>query len=118
MPGERIPSDSTIRDIVSTLERRDRFVANVLDLLRKAEKEQGPAVVRIGITGKGVLPNIRVDAADGTWTRGAFDGVTFKSFADFGQFASTESNWSTKSMTFAEVETLLRELRGFQPRKV
>ena len=118
MPGERIPSDSTIRDIVSTLKRRDLFVANVLDLLRKAEKEQGPAVVRVGITGKGILPNVRVDAADGTWTRGAFDGVTFKSFADYHQFASAEANWSTKSMTHGEVESLLRELRGFQPRKV
>jgi hypothetical protein len=105
---ERIPSNATISNILSTLSNPDRFVAHALDVMRQTEKQRSSAcVMRLGVTGGGVLPNFRVDAADGTWTAGAFDGVSFKSFP----LGSDDGNWSTRSLATNEVEAILASLR-------
>jgi hypothetical protein len=107
----QLNSDVTVREVVPTLHNADRFVRGVLELLRKTEKGRGPCVVRLGITGRGLLPNIRIDAADGSWTLGAFDGVSFKSFEELGTGTTDLGTWSTKGSNRLEVEEVLRELR-------
>ena len=41
-------------------------------------------------------PNFRIDAADGTWTAGAFDGISFAQF-DLGNI---EDNWEHRLLRY------------------
>lgn len=103
-----ISSNATLHDVVGTHFNIDQFVALVFDTMRKAKKEHGPVVIRLGVTGAGKLPNFRLDAVSGAW-KSAFDGVTRQPF-DPGD---NEVNWSTEVMHFNDVEALLRKLRNY-----
>lgn len=94
--------------MLARLGDRDAYVRNVLDTMRKLARQNGPVVVRIGITGTGTRPSYRVDRADGS-VLAAFDAQTHEPFTDVD--VSGRENWSTGAMTFQEVEDLLRSIR-------
>lgn len=111
MANEPLSHDAIIADVVSSLENAEEYVRRVLTTLVTVRREQGEVVVRIGIRGKGVLPNYRIDrAGESGQSINAFDGTTHKPFTDVRSIDT--SNWSTRSMTYDEVRGLLGSIRG------
>ena len=90
--------------------------------MSKTRMEHGSAVVHIGITGNGVVPNYRVSPEGKWWGEGktgeeiyayfvAFNGQNHECM-DWGIDELVDSrSWSTKHMTWDEVRTFLGELR-------
>jgi hypothetical protein len=105
MPGTLHP-DATLHDIVDTHPKPRSFVAGIRHIMFKTEKDRGPVVVRIGVMGEGISPNFRIDAANGLWSLGAFDGVSYQPFNAVDRIG----NWSTARMSLPEVDMLLTEL--------
>jgi hypothetical protein len=56
-----LASNSTIRDVRTDLAQPERYVRLVLANIMASEREHGPVVVRIGITGTGQFPHYRID---------------------------------------------------------
>lgn len=56
-----LPQGSTISDVRHTLAQPERYVRVVLSNIVGAEREHGPVVVRIGVTGTGQFPHYRLD---------------------------------------------------------
>ncbi len=110
---EPIPSDSTILSVAPRLKRPRDFAANVLHLMKKAEQDHGSVIVRIGITGMGILPNFRIESINGNM-KVAYDGVTYKPFAEAG---THDQNWSTHGTTYQEVADLVAKLTILQRQK-
>ena len=109
-----LSKDATIADVAPTLRAGDVFVAQVRHLMMKTEKERNRAVVaRIGTTGQGILPNFRIDEADGAPIE-AYDGVTFK---PFGEKGTRDANWGTKAMTLPEITELLEGMRNIRSKE-
>jgi hypothetical protein len=100
----KIPANATIRDVLPSLKDKRGYVATVRHQMSKAQKEHGPVKVRVGITGNGTLPSFRIDRTDAAPI--AFDGH----YHPFTDVQLSEENWSTESMTFQEIDDLLREI--------
>lgn len=110
--GEPIPSDSTLEDVRGTLIDAERHVATVLGTMSPCKKQHGNAHVRIGVTGEGKVPYHKVVFFDGEGKEqlyAAFDGRNKNEL-----YTVHEKTWSTRSMSFAEVQFLLGDIRGFK----
>ena len=109
MPTPPLKPDVTIRDVLPTLVDPEEFVRVIIGHLSQCSKLHLHATVRIGITGKGLYPSHKVmyDDADGKET-------LFGAFAESLRFTEKigESNWSTARMTYAEVRSLMTEIRS------
>lgn len=122
MAAPHIPPDSTIRDIVPTLHGATEYVRAVFGNMADFQKEHGGAYVRIGTTGRGRVPNYRLQFAYSEVTDfvvgedekyfSAFSGRTHRKL-EWGSKELQSESWSTRVMNFAEVGTLLGELRNF-----
>jgi len=113
MVNGELASDETIATVLTKLAKPDEYVAAVFAKLRRVQREQKHnAVVRIGITGTGLIPNylIEVDGEHGVRIE-AFDGQTHRQFTDV---AIGSENWSQRYMTYAEMEGLLGQMRGLK----
>lgn len=111
MAREQIPRNATIADVLPTLADQEDYVRRVLSTLSGMRREHGDVVVRIGVTGKGFLPNYRVDhAGELSVPISAFDGATHKPFSEVASIDT--DNWSTGSMTLDDVRGLLGRIRG------
>ncbi len=83
MPRGPLSHDAMIADVLPTLENAEEYVRRVLTTLVAVRREHGEVVVRIGVRGKGVMPNYRVDhAEESSRSISAFDGATHKPFTD------------------------------------
>lgn len=112
---EPISPDATLADVRHTLLEPERHVATVLGTMSPCRKEHGNAHVRIGITGEGKVPYHKVaylDESGNEQLYAAFDGKNKNE-----EYIVHEKTWSTKSMSFAEVQSLLGDIRGFTPFK-
>ena len=103
----RLKADETIATVWNYLTHKRPYGTGVFQKLRQCEKVYGNASVRIGVTGTGQKPYYRVFYTDEGGTR-----KIFNSFYDNHEpledgFAITQ-NWSTASMTTAELETFLK----------
>ena len=79
--------------------------------MRLQEKAGGAVVIRLGRTGTGRAPNYKLElAANGTFVA-AYDGANHKSY-DPLPGTGGDTFWSTATMSFDEVEGLLRNIRG------
>lgn len=108
-----IASDATLADIRDRLTKPEDHVATVLLTMQPCRKAHGNAYVRIGITGTGKVPYHKVvflDADGAEQLFGSFDGRNM----DAGNKVH-EDTWSTRTMSFAEVQALLGEIRGIKP---
>jgi hypothetical protein len=113
MPTETIANDATIGDVLATLDNAEEYVRRLLSTMGAMRPQHGAVVVRIGITGKGVMPNYRIDhAGEPSRSISAFDGQTHKPFTDVRNI-DTE-NWSTRSLTYDEVRGVLGQIRGYK----
>ena len=115
---QKIPHNNTIADIVGSLSKPEEYVRGVVGHLSECHIETGRngAYVRIGITGRGIVPNYRIempplDEGSGympTWK--AFRGSNHKILVD--ENILTDENWSNKSMSYHETRTLLGQIRS------
>jgi hypothetical protein len=131
--------DVTIADLLGTLARPEDYVRGVLEnlyacLSQGSGSQKGDLFVRIGVTGHGIVPHYRIDYFDELdlsskglgntsvcVTFGAFDGRTHKKIAVLEEASIQrdesillDQNWSTRSMTFKEIENLLGQIRDIK----
>jgi hypothetical protein len=115
MQPDPLKKDATIASVLPTLAKPEEYICAVLGNLSRCRKIQGNAHVRIGITGKGMFPSHKVLYTDATGNElmyGAFDQDR-----PFTEVKIHENTWSTASMTFGEVQSLLGEIRAYKPSK-
>ena len=107
--------DATITDALPGIIGKEEYVRQIVGNLMECKRAHGNASVRIGITGDGTAPYNRIsyfNAAEKEIAFGAFVGASpFKN-----SMRVNDDSWSTASMTFAEVQALLGELRQFKVR--
>lgn len=111
---ESLPKNATLRDLLSSLDKPESFVRQVVGVMHEAAKEYGEIIMRLGITGTGRAPNYRIERAEGGAPVMALDGANHKRWADGENFAAA-ANWSSDIMTKDEVANLLGEIRGYRP---
>ena len=123
--------NATIADVRDDLVKPERYVRLVLSNIVAAEREHGPVVVRIGVTGTGQFPHYRIDRRD---RHEIFDSeltvdIPFQTIngrnhqplaiVPEGEEADIlrDEHWSNGDMTREEVMTLLGEIRRKGPRR-
>lgn len=110
MKRQQLATDATIHSVRNMLDSEITYVSQVHQAMFERQKEHGPVVVRIGITGTGRRPSYRIETADGTGSPIAFDAQTQRPFTDVN--VNSPWNWSTNAMTFDEVDALLIGIRS------
>ena len=111
-----IASDATLADIRDRLAKPEDHVATVLLTMQPCRKAHGNAYVRIGITGTGKAPYHKVVYLDTDGAEQLFGSLYGRNMD--ADYQVHENTWSTKMMSFAEVQTLLGEIRGIKPNGV
>ncbi len=104
-----LAKDVTLRDLRTTLSDQEMFVAKALHVLRRELKNHPDVRLRLGITGGGRAPNYRVEANNEILF--PIDGSQHERWEEGYRFSEPD-NWSEKTMSFQEVEQLLREIRN------
>ncbi len=110
----QLEPDATIADLVTTLQEPEEYVRVVLGNMHACKQKHKDAIVRIGITGQGRMPFHKITYVENGSEKlfGAFDGRN--AFTDVQIHTDT---WSSKSMTYLEVQNLLGSLRGWKGKK-
>lgn len=91
------------------------FIPAVYGRVHAAGREHGDVLLRLGVTGTGKLPNYRLESPDGSVIE-AFDGNNHQPWPT-GSSVLDGANWSSATMTLAEVEALLSEERRLERRR-
>ena len=107
-----LSADATFNDLRLPPRLAERFVRKVLGVMRAAQKSHGQIKVRMGTTGTGVAPNYRFEETDGR-PLVAIDGANHQPWPDGASFGGSE-NWSKLTMSYGEVEEVLRALTGYK----
>jgi hypothetical protein len=105
-----ISNDTSIADIAPTLKDGAMFTARVRQRMIQEQKLHGPVVARVGVTGKGVAPNFRIDTVSGQPIK-SYDGQSYEPFSELN---THDKNWSTASMTLQEVSDLAAKMRSIK----
>ncbi len=114
-----IPVTTTLEEVVETLRNPQEFVRRVLaNLYECKKKDTGEVFVRIGITGHGIIPHYRIEAAhfpevDGPFPHvlNVYNGANHKIMSDVSPDAVRDEHWSIKKMDIESVAKLLGSLR-------
>ncbi len=119
-----LPRNTKISDIVDSLDDAEAYVRGVLENMYLCRKEHGSALVRVGITGRGIFPHYRVAPAGDQSGDVSIGGL--KKFLDNNFVAYNgrnheelpwdflelkEVHWSEAAMEIDEVKALLGRLR-------
>lgn len=103
-----LSKDVTLRDLSATLIDQETFVAKALHVLRRELKNHPDVCLRLGVTGGGKAPNYRIETDDKILF--PIDGANHERWEEGYGFEEPD-NWSQRTMSFLEVEQLLREIR-------
>ena len=106
-----LPTDATFRELRTSSAQAERFVRRVLGIMGEAQKAHGALTARMGTTGTGIAPNYRFENESGRPVF-AVDGATHVPWPEGESFDGTE-NWSSATMTYAEIQSILRALTGY-----
>ena len=127
MASIKLAANATIADIITKLDNPVEYVRSVLGNMLDCNKEHGEAFVRIGTTGRGIVPHYRVEPKlnidvfenDDLWAAHfvAFHGRNHKRL-DWGLRELRVENWSRGNMSYKEVQNLLGTLRGYTGKKI
>ena len=127
MASVKLDDDATIADITTKLDNPTEYVRGVFGNMVDCNKEHGTALVRIGTTGRGIVPHYRVEPEftlesfgdEDLWTTHfvAFHGRNHKRL-DWGFGELRGEHWSGGKMSYEEVQNLLGALRNFKRKKV
>src|SRR6202020_1150646 len=105
--------DATITDALPGIIGKEEYVRQIVGNLMECKRAHGNASVRIGITGDGTAPYNRI-----SYFNDAEKEIAFGAFVGASPFKNSmrvnDDSWSTASMTFADVQALLGELRQFK----
>jgi hypothetical protein len=112
----KLDPDSTIADVARTLDDAQDYVRRALGNLYAEVSKQPQSVITIGVTGKGVFPNYKIDVPHDdfgdmgvTQPARVFNGRTHRVLVDPDKVRG--ESWSRKSMNLEELKALLGELR-------
>jgi hypothetical protein len=131
--AERImEADARITDVVHTLDDPVEYLRGIVGSFFAYPFDKKEAVVRIGISGKGMIPNYCIEQycasisdrlevgsaaleiSTNIELRHCFHGRNHKEILDDSFIGG---NWSSASMKLAEVQTLLGQLRAYKKTK-
>jgi len=116
--------DARVTDVVHTLDDPIEYVRGIVESFITYQFDKKEAVVKIGVSGKGIIPNYCIEeygdhtsikAESGPLIstniklRNCFHGRNHKEILDDSFIGG---DWSSASMKFAEVQTLLGQLRS------
>ena len=127
MARRKLPEAATVKDILSSLQDSEEYVRGVLGNMISFKRTHAEPVVRIGTTGRGIVPHYRIEPAGSTGSPGdrfqefidhmvAFSGRNHRAMA-WDALDVRDEHWSTGAMTYDEIIGLIGELRGFQRKK-
>jgi hypothetical protein len=108
--------DATLEDVRSTLTKPEDHVAMVLSTMQPCRRKHGNAQVRIGVTGTGKVPYHKVVYLDDDGAEQLF--ASFDGHNPDHKNKVHEHTWSTRAMSFAEVQGLLGRIRGSALKRV
>ncbi|MEP9376044.1 hypothetical protein ABLE91_04970 [Aquabacter sp. CN5-332] len=128
MPMVKIASNSTILNLTGKPEQREEYVRALILNFYKLGPNRAGFVVRIGAQGKGHSPHYRFETAvpvmHGDQPAGfsqdtfiIYNGLNHEEMTAFEIQDTNDQNWSSKTMTFAEVESHFGDLRA-RPRRI
>lgn len=114
-----LPPDATIATVWPHLTHQRDYVRGVLQAMRRCNAKHLNSSVRIGVTGTGQKPYYRISYApqDGGGELEIFDSFYDNHDPFESGFAAT-NNWSSRSMTFTEVQDFFADAIGWKGRKV
>ena len=119
---EPLPRDATIASVIHTLDKPEDYVRGVLGNMLHHKREFGGAQVRIGTTGRGIVPHYQIEAK-GSFETTALADALFKDVVFNGRnherlpwdWTETKGDhWGTATMSFEEVQGLLGDLRHYK----
>ncbi|UPJ50382.1 hypothetical protein IVB30_02815 [Bradyrhizobium sp. 200] len=119
-----IASNSQIVDLIHVLPDPVEYVRNVIGNFVTHRYEPETSRVRIGIKGMGVAPNYKIEEPSflhpltiGTYSfemtvtpARTFSGRSHREMSELDDCERHDENWSARTMTFAELKTLLGSL--------
>ena len=127
MASARLADDAIIADIITNLDNPAEYVRGVFGNMLDCKKKYGTAFVRIGTTGRGIVPHYRVEPEfniemfvnDELFAAHfvAFHGRNHKRL-DWGFGELRGEHWSDRKMSYDQVQNLLGSLRNFERKKV
>jgi hypothetical protein len=111
-------ADSTIADVVQTLDNPVEYVRRILEKLERCRRAHGDAQVRIGVRGRVECPNYLIEyithdpKADRTsaYPDAAYSGSTHRELAP--RHIEETANWSPEEMNITAVSALIGRLRN------
>ncbi|MDB5577278.1 MAG: hypothetical protein JWR80_2454 [Bradyrhizobium sp.] len=116
-----LAGSESVRNVITTLEKPEKYVLGIFRNMDALRKEQIASTVSIGITGRGIAPNYRLDASEEADHVKMVERYEYPSIPFRGQTHQPltfdfidNGHWSSAVMTFEEVKNLLGDLRGYQ----
>jgi hypothetical protein len=105
----KIPADSTVATVWPHLAHPRQYVAGIRHKMMTCAKSHGNAFVRIGITGTGQMPCYRIFHQAGEQRAETIYGSYWDTHDPLEKEDAVNANWSTASMSFEEIDALLKE---------
>jgi hypothetical protein len=113
-----IAADSTIADVVQTLDNPVEYVRRILEKLERCRRAHGDAQVRIGVRGRVECPNYLIEYAlldpktkqTSVHPDAAYSGSTHRELAP--RHIEEARNWSPEEMNITAVSALIGRLRN------
>ena len=120
--------DAVISDIVETLTDAQEFVRGIVGSFIQHSFDKQQSVVRIGISGSGTVPNYSIEEPCEriplVYNGEIIGGTSVRRMVFKGQGhreiledSARGESWSSAAMSFAEVQTLLGDLRQRKKRR-
>ena len=110
-------TDSTIADVVQTLDNPVEYVRRILEKLERCRRAHGDAQVRIGVRGRAECPNYLIEYIledkksheKSVFADAAYSGSTHRELAP--RHIEETQNWSREEMNVTAVSALIGRLR-------
>jgi len=124
--------DARITDIIESLADAEDYVRGIMGSFIEHSFDKQQSQIRIGVSGKGVFPNYSiVEPCEPEERPIESQGVSLKITSSVGkrmvfhgqshreilEDSAWGESWSSAAMSFAEVQTLLGDLRQFKKKR-
>jgi hypothetical protein len=124
----KITDDSTLLNLTGKPEQREEYVRKLWGNFHKQSPNPANFVLRIGVQGKGHSPHYRFEAAVPVMLDGRaagysqdtfiiYNGLNHNEMTAFEIADARDQNWSSRTMTFSEVQAHFSDLRA-RPRRI
>ncbi|MER9937122.1 hypothetical protein [Mesorhizobium sp. M0088] len=123
MARVKLPENATVLDVVRTLDEPRKYVLGVFNNMHDYKRRHGSVYVRIGITGRGMMPNYRLEPTNDSMgfltdiVQGGDVARHFEAYhgrnheqLDWGQRELKGPHWSGSYLSHEALLKLLEEL--------